>query len=152
MTVERRCHGGYNSTMLRGMALLIVSLTSAVAQNRPEIYEAREGTALEKDCGRESARRAGNGILVPSIVSKVEPKYIGQPQNATLQGSVVLQRVFDENGHACGNWIVVRSMGLRLDQQAVDAARQWVEKSSLEKRRPVPVFVMLKVEFHLPKP
>ena len=60
--------------------------------------------------------------------------------------------VIDKNGRACGKWSARRSLGLGLDQKAVDAVSQWVFKPSQQNGSPAPVIVTMEVTFRLPQP
>jgi len=58
------------------------------------------------------------------LLYKVEPDYSDEARKARLQGLVVLRLEVDERG-APRNLEVVRSLGMGLDEQAVEAVARW---------------------------
>lgn len=65
------------------------------------------------------------GILLPSVLSKVEPVYPYAAKNAGQEGTVILKIEIMENGRP-GDIVVYRSSGYdSLDNSAVAAVRKW---------------------------
>jgi protein TonB len=94
------------------------------------------------------AYRIGGGVSAPSVLSKVEPEYSEEARKAKWQGSVVLSVIVDELGRP-RNVRVVRSLGLGLDQKAIEAVSQWRFKPGLKDGKPVPVMATIEVNFRL---
>jgi protein TonB len=94
------------------------------------------------------AYRIGGGISAPSVLSKVEPEYSEEARKAKWQGSVVLSVIVDELGRP-RNVRVLRSLGLGLDQKAVEAVLQWRFRPGLKDGKPVPVMATIEVNFRL---
>jgi len=94
------------------------------------------------------AFRIGGGVSAPSVLSKVEPEYSEEARKAKWQGSVVLSVIVDELGRP-RNVKVLRSLGLGLDQKAVEAVEQWRFKPGLKDGKPVPVMATIEVNFRL---
>jgi len=92
--------------------------------------------------------RIGGGVSAPSVLSKVEPEYSEEARKAKWQGTVVVSVVVDELGRP-RNVKVQRSLGLGLDQKAVEAVAQWRFKPGLKDGKPVPVFATIEVNFRL---
>jgi len=92
--------------------------------------------------------RAGNGVSQPSLISKVEPEYSEEARKAKHQGVVVLQIVVDAKGNAV-NPKVIRSLGLGLDEKAVDAVLKWKFKPGYKDGKPVAVAATVEVNFRL---
>jgi len=105
-----------------------------------------------RECAPDEAFRIGHGVAPPSVVSKVEPKYTEEAKKAKSQGTVVISGVIDQNGRACGKWTILRSLGLGLEQKAIEAISQWVFKPGLQNGSPAPVIVTIEVSFRLPQP
>ena len=61
---------------------------------------------------------------------------------------MVLWLVVDPNGHP-QNIMVARSLGLGLDQKAMDAVRQWKFEPAMKDGRPVAVQINVEVNFRL---
>jgi protein TonB len=94
------------------------------------------------------AYRIGGGVSAPSVLSKVEPEYSEEARKAKWQGAVVLSVIVDEFGRP-KNVRVLHSLGLGLDQKAVEAVEQWRFKPGLKDGKPVPVMATIEVNFRL---
>ena len=92
--------------------------------------------------------RAGNGVSKPQLITKVEPEYSEEARKAKFQGIVVLAIVVDPNGNAI-NPRVMKSLGLGLDEKAIEAVRQWKFKPGYKDGKPVPVAATVEVNFRL---
>lgn len=64
------------------------------------------------------------------------------------EGTAVVSVIVDELGRP-RNVRVQRSLGLGLDQKAVEAVSQWKFKPGLKDGKPVPVFATIEVNFRL---
>jgi periplasmic protein TonB len=82
------------------------------------------------------------------VLSKVEPEYSDEARKAKWQGTVTLQLVVDEHGLP-QQIKVARSLGLGLDQKAMDAVSKWRFKPGLKDGKPVPVIATIEVNFRL---
>jgi TonB family protein len=94
------------------------------------------------------AYRIGGGVSAPSVLYKVEPEYSEEARKAKWQGTVVLSLVVDEGGKAQGIK-VVRSLGLGLDQKAIEAVEKWKFKPGMKDGKSVPVIATIEVNFRL---
>jgi TonB family protein len=94
------------------------------------------------------AYRIGGGVSPPSVLSKVEPEYSEEARKAKWQGTVVLQLIVDEKGHP-QNLKVTRSLGLGLDQKAIEAVEKWIFRPGMKDGKPVPVIATIEVNFRL---
>lgn len=92
--------------------------------------------------------RAGGGVSFPQLIYRVEPEYTEEPRKAKYQGTVVLNIVVDISGMV-RNIRVTRSLGLGLDEKAVEAVRQWKFRPGMKDGRPVPVAASIEVTFRL---
>ena len=93
--------------------------------------------------------RAGeDGVSAPQLISKVEPEYSQQARQAKHQGIVVLSLVVGPDGRTRGIH-VARSLGMGLDEKAIEAVRQWRFEPAMKDGRPVPVAVEVEVSFRL---
>ena len=92
--------------------------------------------------------RVGGGVSGPQVLLKVEPEYSEEARKARWQGVVVLSVVVDEKGQP-RDLRVVRSLGLGLDQKAIEAAEKWKFKPGMKDGRPVPVAATIEVNFRL---
>ncbi len=94
------------------------------------------------------AYRIGGGISAPSVLSKVEPEYSEEARKAKWQGTVVLSLIVDDLGRP-KTIQVLRSLGLGLDQKAIEAVSRWRFKPGLKEGKPVPVWATIEVNFRL---
>jgi TonB family protein len=92
--------------------------------------------------------RIGGGVSAPSILTKVEPEYSDEARKAKHQGTVVLSLVVDDKGHP-QSLKVVRSLGLGLDQKAIEAVSKWIFKPGMKDGKPVAVMATVEVNFRL---
>jgi TonB family protein len=95
-----------------------------------------------------SVYRIGGGVSMPSIIHKVEPEYSEEARKAKWQGTVTLNVIVDETGHA-RNIQVSQSLGLGLDQKAMEAVERWLFKPAMKDGKAVAVFATIQVTFHL---
>jgi TonB family protein len=90
----------------------------------------------------------GNGVTAPVVLYKKEPEYSEEARKAKYQGTVVLYIEVDPSGRAV-NPRVVRSLGLGLDEKAMEAVRQWKFKPGYRDGKPVTVAATIEVNFRL---
>ena len=92
--------------------------------------------------------RAGGGVSAPQLIYRVEPEYTEEARKAKYQGTVVIYCVVDVHGMV-RNIRVTRSLGLGLDEKALEAVRQWKFKPGMKNGRPVNVAASIEVTFRL---
>jgi periplasmic protein TonB len=92
--------------------------------------------------------RVGGGVTAPTLLYKVEPEYSEEARKAKFQGTVVLYVEVDPSGKAI-NPRVIRSLGLGLDEKAIEAVRKWKFKPGYKDGRPVTVAATIEVNFRL---
>jgi len=91
---------------------------------------------------------AGNGTTAPTVLTRVDPEYSEEARKAKYGGAVVLSIVVDTDGRA-RNIRVVRSVGMGLDEKAVEAVGQWRFRPGTNKGVPVKVRAQVEVTFRL---
>jgi TonB family protein len=91
---------------------------------------------------------AGPGIQPPQLEERVEPEYTEEARIARHEGTVVLQADISPDGHA-GNFRLVRSLGLGLDEKAVEAVRRWVFKPARRGKDVVTFHAVLEIHFRV---
>ena len=92
--------------------------------------------------------RVGGGVTAPSLLYKVEPEYSEEARKAKYQGTVVLYVEVDPSGKAV-NPRIVRSLGLGLDEKAIEAVKKWKFKPGYKDGKPVTVAATIEVNFRL---
>jgi TonB family protein len=83
----------------------------------------------------------------PVLIYKVEPDYTDQARKARYQGTVLLRLVIDERGEP-KEIRVIRTLGLGLDEKAVEAVYHWRFRPGLKDGRAVAVDANVEVSFH----
>lgn len=84
----------------------------------------------------------------PMLVYKVDPDYSEQARLSRYNGTVVLGVVIDEKGDP-KDIRVLRSLGLGLDEKAVEAVRRWRFRPGLRDGKAVAVDANIEVNFQL---
>jgi TonB family protein len=84
----------------------------------------------------------------PRLIRKVEPVYSEEARKAKFQGHVVLDVEVNTSGDVV-NPRVMRSLGLGLDEKAIEAVRQWKFMPAMKDGSPVSVIVEVEVDFRL---
>ena len=92
--------------------------------------------------------RVGGGVSAPQVLYKVDPEYSEEARKAKYSGTVVLQLVVDASGRA-RDIKVVRSLGLGLDEKAIEAVMKWKFRPGVKNGQPVPVQATIEVNFRL---
>jgi TonB family protein len=92
--------------------------------------------------------RVGGGVSAPSPIYKPEPEYSPEARQAKLQGTVILSLIVGMDGRAHAIQ-VARSLGLGLDERAIEAVRQWRFDPAKMDGKPVAVAVDVEVSFRL---
>ena len=92
--------------------------------------------------------RIGGGVSAPRLTYKVEPEYSEQARKAKYQGTVVLAIEVWQDGRA-HNIRVIRSLGLGLDEKAIQAVQEWKFVPGKKDGIPVKVRANVEVNFRL---
>ncbi len=91
---------------------------------------------------------AGVGSQPAALIERSEPDYTDEARIANHEGSVLLQVDVDADGKPTGV-LVVRPLGLGLDEQAVRAVRTWRFRAARRSGRRVPSRVRLEIAFRV---
>jgi TonB family protein len=92
------------------------------------------------------AMHIGGNIKKPIVIYQTEPEYSQQAKDAKFSGDVEVYLVVDTNGRP-SHVRVVRSVGMGLDEKAVQAVRQYRFKPATLDGKPVPVDLYIDVNF-----
>ncbi len=92
--------------------------------------------------------RAGNGVSQPIPIYKPEPEYSEEARKAKYQGAVLLYIEVDATGKVI-NPRVIKSLGLGLDEKAIEAVKKWKFKPGMLNGKPVTVSAQVEVNFRL---
>jgi len=92
--------------------------------------------------------KVGGGVTAPVVIFKKDPEYSEEARKAKYQGTVLLAIEVSPDGRAT-NIRVVRSLGLGLDEKAMEAVKQWKFKPGYRNGQPVTVAATIEVNFRL---
>jgi protein TonB len=102
-----------------------------------------------KQSGSSGAIFSLNQVSVaPLLVYKVDPDYSDQARLARYNGTVLLRLIIDEKGDP-RDIRVLRSLGLGLDEKAIEAVRRWRFRPGLKDGKAVAVDANIEVNFRL---
>jgi periplasmic protein TonB len=90
----------------------------------------------------------GNGVSVPRAIYAPEPEFSDEARRIKYQGDVTLLATIGVDGRT-RDLMVVRSLGMGLDEKAIEAVRTWKFEPATKDGHPVAVQMNIIVSFHL---
>jgi periplasmic protein TonB len=90
----------------------------------------------------------GNGVSIPRAIYSPEPEFSEEARRSKYQGEVTLLATIGADGRT-RDLRVVRSLGMGLDEKAMEAVRTWRFEPARKDGRPVAVQMNIIVNFHL---
>ena len=94
------------------------------------------------------AYRPGRGVTAPHALYDPDPEYSDEARKAKFQGNVLLTVIVDSSGRVRAIQ-VARSLGMGLDQKAIEAVQKWKFAPGMKDGHPVAVQVSVEVNFRL---
>jgi TonB family protein len=89
-----------------------------------------------------------NGVTMPEAIYSPEPSFSDEARKAKFQGIVLLMLVVGKDGRPYS--IRVRqSLGMGLDEKAIEAVRNWRFRPATLNGQPVTTEIAVQVDFHL---
>ncbi len=85
----------------------------------------------------------------PTVLSRVAPGYSAEALLARLEGTVHVVASIGPDGSVT-DLRITKTLGLGLDEAALDAVRRWTFAPGIERNEPVASVTSIDVEFHLP--
>lgn len=92
--------------------------------------------------------RVGGGVSQPAVIYKVDPEYSEEARKAKYSGTVLLSVIVDTEGKA-REIRVIKSLGMGLDEKAVEAVEKWKFKPGMKGGQAVNVRAQIEVNFRL---
>ncbi len=92
--------------------------------------------------------RVGNGVAAPKLIYDPEPEYSEEARKAKYQGTCVLSVVVGPDGLA-HDIKVTNTLGLGLDEKAIEAVRKWRFDPATKDGKAVNVLISVQVNFRL---
>ena len=111
-----------------------------VGNNGPLVGQSSQTVAV--------APTAVPGSKPPILLSKREPEYSEEARKAKYQGTVILSVEVDTDG-VPQNIRVIRSIGLGLDEKAIEAVQRWKFKPGTQDGNPISMRTEVEVQFRL---
>ena len=94
------------------------------------------------------AYRVGGGVSAPRALYAPDPEYSEEARKAKYQGTVVLWVVVGPDGRP-RDIRVQRTLGMGLDEKAIEAVRSWKFEPAKKDGQPVAVQINVEVNFRL---
>ncbi len=94
------------------------------------------------------AYRVGGGVSAPRAVYAPDPEYSEEARKAKYQGTVILWVIIGPDGRP-RDIRVQRSLGMGLDEKAIEAVKLWKFEPARKDGQPVPVQINVEVNFRL---
>ncbi|MGE5111521.1 MAG: energy transducer TonB [Acidobacteriaceae bacterium] len=94
------------------------------------------------------AYRVGGGVSAPRALYAPDPEYSEEARKAKWQGTVVLWVIVGPDGKP-RDIKIQRSLGMGLDEKAIEAVRQWKFDPAKKDGQPVAVQINVEVNFRL---
>jgi TonB family protein len=88
------------------------------------------------------------GVSPPKAIYSPDPEYSETARQAKLQGTCVLWLVVGPDGKP-RDIRVLRTLGLGLDEKAIEAVKHWRFEPAMKNGKPVAVQINVEVNFHL---
>ncbi len=106
-----------------------------------------------KGIGPDSGSNVGGSSkctqsVSPVLLFKVEPEFTEEARKARVQGAVMIKAIINELGVVMQPQ-VTRSLGLGLDERALEAVEKWRFKAGVKNCRPAAMSAWIEVHFHL---
>jgi len=92
--------------------------------------------------------RVGGGVSAPRALYAPDPEYSEEARKAKYQGVCVLWLVVGPDGHP-RDIKIARSLGLGLDEKAIEAVKTWKFEPAMKDGKPVAVQINVEVSFRL---
>ena len=94
------------------------------------------------------AFRVGGGVSAPKAIYAPDPEYSEEARKAKFQGTCVLWLVVGPDGKP-RDIKVQRTLGLGLDEKAIEAVKTWRFEPAMKDNKPVAVQINVEVSFRL---
>jgi periplasmic protein TonB len=92
--------------------------------------------------------RPGRGVTPPRPIYSPDPEFSEEARKAKYQGTCTLMIVVSADGKPT-NIRVVNSLGMGLDEKAIETVRTWRFEPGMKDGHPVNVEMAVEVDFHL---
>lgn len=94
------------------------------------------------------AFRVGGGVSPPRAIYRPDPEFSEEARKAKYQGTCTLGMIVGVDGRPT-NIKVLGSLGMGLDEKAIEAVKNWKFEPGMKDGHPVPTIIAVEVDFHL---
>jgi periplasmic protein TonB len=106
------------------------------------------GPGFDRGFGGSIYRPGIGGVSNPIAIVSPEAEFSDEARRAKYQGICMVSIIVDSNGYP-QNPRILRSLGMGLDEKALDAVRGYRFKPAMKDGKPVPVMITVEVNFRL---
>jgi TonB family protein len=92
--------------------------------------------------------RVGGGVSAPKVISSPDPGYTKEARRAKHEGICVLSLIVGSDGMP-RDIRVARSLGMGLDEKAIEAVKKWRFDPAMKDGKPVAVAINVQMTFRL---
>lgn len=92
--------------------------------------------------------RVGGGVSAPRAIYSPEPEFSEEARKAKYQGVCTLSVTVGADGRP-RDIHVLSSLGMGLDEKAIEAVKNWKFEPGMKDGHPVPTLIAVEVDFHL---
>ncbi len=104
--------------------------------------------AIPPEPADDGVRTIGGDVVAPVVIDSVNPEFTEEARKAKFMGVVTVGLVVDRQGMPTDVHLV-RGVGLGLDENAVDAVRQYRFRPAMENGEPVRVALNVEVNYQI---
>lgn len=126
---------------------------AVLAQDNPPVSQSETSSAANADAqvkmmDGQPVYKVGHGITPPKGTHMPQPKYSKEARKAKYQGTCLLWLIVGTDGRP-HNIKVARSLGMGLDENAIEAVQKWRFQPATKDGQPVAVQINVEVSFRL---
>jgi len=133
----------------RKIDVTVKTVTTAKVEHRAGYYMTPPVGVVQSGMGvSPTADATASYDKPPVLLSKRDADYPDEARKAKYQGTVLLSVEIDDSGSPV-NVQVVRSLGLGLDERAIEAVKQWRFRPAMKNGQPVAIQITVEVNFRL---
>jgi len=92
--------------------------------------------------------RVGGGVSPPRPIYQPDPEFSEEARKAKYQGTCTLSLIVGVDGRP-SNIRVMSSLGMGLDEKAIEAVKTWKFEPGMKDGHPVATVIAVEVDFHL---
>jgi len=90
----------------------------------------------------------GGGVSAPRAIYQTEPEFSEEARKAKFQGVCLIALIVEKDGRP-SDIHVQTSLGMGLDEKAIEAVKNWRFEPAMKDGHPVRVPIAIEVDFHL---